>query len=274
MSAAVAELVATCSLRDVVRWVGLEGSGLSTAGGPASGFADVLADVLADGLASALATRRVRAGQLLVRQGQPLDHFYVVGAGSFKLAHLDADGFEQITGFALRGDAIGLDACSQGRYQAHVTALEDATVVVLARWASLRVGLGEPTVLCLLQHATAAELQRRTQTQQLMAPANAEVRLARFLIHFGARQAQLGFSERRFRLPMSRRDIASFLGLAHETISRSVSLLQLAGGIVVRLREVEIVDADLLARLAHTTRGPSACSELKRRVRGQGALAA
>lgn len=242
-----------CSLTDVARWIGMASGAGQGITGP-------------HGLLSA---RRLRAGDVLVHEHQLLDHFYVVGAGAIKLFKVDEDGFEQVTGFALRGDVVGLDACSAGRHTTNALALNETTVVALARWSSLRDVPEDGGIWQMLQHASATELQRRTETQHLIAPAYAEVRVARFLMHFARRRALQGGSERRFELPMGRRDIASYLGLAHETVSRSFSLLQSLGCIVARLREVEVLDPARLLQIGHATRGPSAAGELKRQARAR-----
>jgi CRP/FNR family transcriptional regulator len=88
-----------------------------------------------------------------------------------------------------------------------------------------------------------------------MSAASAEVRVARFLLHFAQRQSALGLSNRRLRLRMTRRDIASCLGVAHETVSRALTALVLHGCIKVSHRDIEIADAPALYELQRVTRG-------------------
>ncbi len=239
-----------CTVQDVLRWTGL---------GP---WAEVSAQA---GLL--LPTRRVRADKPLAHQSQTLEHLFVVGAGSFKLVRIDSEGFEQVMGFALRGDVIGLDGIHDGCHHCSAMALEDSTVALIDRADVLDPHGRFQPLSHLLYRAAAAELQRRSQTQVLMAPASAEVRVARFLLSFGQRQQALGCSAQRFRLRMSRRDIASYLGVAHETVSRAFTLLGQAGLISVDHREVDLVDVDGLQQMARQTRGPSSCAGLKRRAR-------
>lgn len=240
---------ARCSMLDVLHWSGCEWPSLHGRG------------------AESLPLRPLRAGDMLVHQHQVLDAFYMVSAGCLKLFTVDEDGFEQVTGFAFRGDVVGLDACYTGFHAASAMALDEASVTPLARWAALRELKVQPNTQQLLQCAAARELQRRAETQYLMAPASAEVRVARFLIQYGQRQREMGFSPRRFRLAMGRRDMASYLGLAHETVSRSFTLLAHGGYLRVEQREVEILDVEQLATMAHATRGPSAVAALKRKAR-------
>lgn len=237
----------SCSMQDVLRWLGCD---VLPFGHPADELLPLLP---------------LHAGTVVVREHQPLDAFYMVSSGCLKMSTLDVDGIDQVTGFALRGDVIGLDACITGFHQTTVVALDDASVTPLARWASLKASPIKSGTLHLLQHAAARELQYRTEAQYLMAPASAEVRVARFLIYFGQRQHALGFSSSRFRLPMGRRDMACYLGLAHETVSRSLSLLSQAGYVRIDQRDVEIVDLASFTAMARATRGPSAAAGFKRR---------
>jgi CRP/FNR family transcriptional regulator len=245
---------ARCFMHDALHWSGFDAVAPAQEGGD-----------------DPLPLRRLRAGESLVYEHQPLDQFYMVGAGCLKLFTVDANGFEQVTAFALRGDVVGLDACSTGFYAASAVALGDTTVTLLARWASLRQQAVGRTTQQLLQYTAARELRHRTEAQYLMAPSNAEVRLARFLIQFGQRQREMGLSERCLRLPMGRRDLGSFLGLAHETVSRSFTLLMQAGYLRVEQREVEIVDVEQFMAMAQATRGHSVVAGLKRKSRGAGA---
>lgn len=212
------------------------------------------------------ATRRVLADKTLVHQHQRLESFYVVGAGSFKLVRIEPDGGEQVLGFAWRGDVIGLDAVVEQRQCGNVIALEDSMVALLPYEQCLQPD-ARPVLADLLQRAAAVELQHRSQTQYLMAAANAEVRAARFLLAMGQRQRGLGYSGTRFRLTMSRRDVASYLGVAHETVSRAFTLLAQAGYLTVSHREIELVDLDGLTALARQSRGASPGAEIRHRLR-------
>jgi CRP/FNR family transcriptional regulator len=107
----------------------------------------------------------------------------------------------------------------------------------------------------MVWHAAGQELCRRAETQYQMSAPSTEVRVARFLLDFGERQRQLGHSGRQLNLHMSRRDIASCLGVAHESVSRALATLVDAGCIHVHMREIEIVDADALRALQRVTRG-------------------
>ena len=228
---------ARCTASDLLRWAGL--------GDQVSEQTDRMP----------YATRRVRADTALVHEGNSFEYLYFVCAGSFKCVQVDAEGYEQVLGFALHADMIGLDGMSRGRHASGAVALEDSTVASLPFTDIMAASRRMPAIERLIQRAVGAELLRRSDTQYLMSAASSEVRVARFLLHFAKRQNALGYSDRRIRLRMTRRDIASHLGVAHETVSRALTALQQVGGIVVTYRDIEIVDAKLLQEIQRVTRG-------------------
>mgnify|MGYP001079162929 CR=1 FL=1 len=112
-----------------------------------------------------------------------------------------------------------------------------------------------PALERLLHRATGTELMRRADTQYLMSAPSSEVRVARFVLQLAQRQRALGHSDRRLRLSMTRRDIASYLGVAHETVSRALTALVQDGCIAVSHRDIEITDETGLRELQRMTRG-------------------
>jgi CRP/FNR family transcriptional regulator len=233
-------LAARCTASDVLRWFGLPG----------------LAGPTTDRIGFAM--RRVRAGRSLVVEGQPFDRLYLVSGGSFKCVQTDLDGYEQVLSFAIHGDVIGLDGLGRERHGAGAVALEDATAVTLPMDELLLLGRRVPALETLLLNAAGAEVSRRGDTQYLMAAPSSEVRVARFLLQFAGRQMALGHSGRRLRMCMTRRDIASYLGVAHETVSRALTALAQEGCIKVSHRDIELVDLEALDELQRVTRGRQA----------------
>lgn len=230
---------ARCSLSDLLRWCGL----------PA------LVDRASD--ATWLPLRTVAAGSTLVAEAQPLEWIYAVVAGSFKSLRIDQEGYEQVLGFALQGDLLGLDAVSTLRHGCGIVALEDSAVAAIPA-AVMRPGHREgqlPAFEHLVWHALGLELRRRAETQYQMSAHSSEVRVARFLLELGARQRAIGHSGRSLNLTMSRRDIASCLGVAHESVSRALAVLTHAGCLLVHNRSIDILDVDELRSLQRITRG-------------------
>jgi CRP/FNR family transcriptional regulator len=178
-----------------------------------------------------------------------------VRSGTFKCLKTLEDGYEQVLAFAGVGDVLGFDALASGHLAVGAMALEDSTVFVLPLRDFDAWRHDSPPLDHALQFALSRQLARAGETAEMMAAVAAEVRLARFLVWLSARMAERGQSPRRLRLRMSRRDIASFLGVAHETVSRSFGALADAGILSVDNREVEIVDAQRLHACSRSTRG-------------------
>ena len=228
---------ARCTASDVLRW---------------SGLGELVSDQT-DRMPFAM--RRIRTDVPLLHEGMPFEHLYFVCAGSFKCVQVDSEGYEQVLGFALHGDTIGLDGMSRGRHASGAVALEDSTVAVMPFRELVAGSHRFESIEHLVQRSIGSELLRRGDTQYLMSAASSEVRVARFLQHFAQRQNALGYSDRRIRLRMTRRDIASHLGVAHETVSRALTALSQCGCINVTYRDIEIVDAQMLRDIQRITRG-------------------
>ena len=232
-----APCTARCTASDVLRWAGLQEH--------TSAETDTVF----------FSMRRLRAETALAHEGQAFEHLYFVSAGSFKSVQTDVEGYEQVLGFAIHGDSVGLDGLYQGRYTSTAIALEDSMVAVMPFRELVAAGHRVSALEHLLLHAAGAELMHRSDTQYLMSAASSEVRVARFLLHLAQRQTAMGHSDRRFRLRMTRRDIASYLGVAHETVSRALTALSQSGYIAVSHRDIEITDAAALQELQRLTRG-------------------
>jgi CRP/FNR family transcriptional regulator, anaerobic regulatory protein len=199
--------------------------------------------------------QRVARGAMLMHEGAQAHNLFVVQSGSFKCVKTAEDGYEHVLGFMWRGDVIGYDGLAENHYAFAAVALEDSRVVALpvARLAELR--RREPALDAALQCAVSRQVAHAGEIAELMAAVAADVRLARFLVQLSARMAARGQSPRRILLCMNRRDIASHIGVAHETISRSLRLLSEAGLLRVNQRDIEILDLAGLRRCARVTRG-------------------
>jgi len=229
---------------------------------PACGLPEVLATLgTADagvraGLAPPVACRRVPAGATVLHEGGETRSLLVVRSGSFKCVRMLEDGYEQVLGFAWRGDVLGFEALGRGRSPTSVVALEVASVHVLPL-ADLPAWRRDcPALDCALQRALCRQLARAGEVAEMLAAISAQVRLARFLTALSARMAEDGQSPHRFWLRMGRRDIASLLGMAHSTVSRTFTSLAALGCLRVDNRSVEVLDPGLLAAYARSTRAP------------------
>jgi CRP/FNR family transcriptional regulator len=199
---------------------------------------------------------RIGEHATLLHEGAPAQSVYVLRSGSLKCVKTLEDGYEQVVCFAQPGELLGFEALHCGRQPTSVVALEDATVYALSMTELLGLRQRCPALDDALQLALSQQLTRAAGVAEMMSAVASDVRLARFLLWMSARMAEAGRSPRRLLLRMCRRDIASLLGVAHETVSRSFTILADAGHVKVENREVEILDLEHLRMRARNTRGP------------------
>ncbi len=197
--------------------------------------------------------RPLQRGEVLYRRGESLRALYAIHSGSIKI-HISAPGgSEQILGFHLPGNLLGLDGCGTDSYTCTATALETTSICELPyrrleSICTLVPGLNREFHR-LMGRAIGAE-----QAMLLMlGNKKAEERLASFLLNLSRRHGERGFSPLNFNLSMSRHDIGNYLGLALETVSRQFAHFQEAGWISVDRREISIHQLDALEKLvAHS----------------------
>lgn len=205
-------------------------------------------------MACPLAMWRVRSGATLFHEGAHAESIFFVRSGTFKCLKTSEDGYEQVLGFVGQAEVLGFEGLCGERESVSAVALEDSSVfaVPLRELDTLRQTY--PGLDHGLQLAVSSLLVRAGELAEMMAAVAAEVRLARFLVWLSSRMAERGQSPTRLRLRMSRRDIASLLGVAHETVSRSFSTLVDWGYLRVENREVEIIDLPGLRICTRSTR--------------------
>ena len=206
-----------------------------------------LADVLVD-------PKVVAKGALLFRQGTSTHSIYFVRSGTFKVYQVDQDGYEQVLRFPMRGEMLGFDSVCEDRHPSSAAALADASVLVVSSAGVWQARQRSSAFDQGMHRLLSRQLLQIVDVTVLMSAVAAEVRLARFLCQLAARVADIGSSAAHLQLCMSRRDIASYLGLANETVSRCLKLLADHGLINVRRREIEIVDPVGLREAARFTR--------------------
>lgn len=197
--------------------------------------------------------RRVRAGQHVYRAGRPFEALFLVHAGFLRRSVATSDGREQVTGFPMRGELLGVESIGSSHYTVDVVALDDCEIIELAYPAVLHACATMPALQGALIQALAQELRRDQYWMLTLGTLNADQRVAAFLQDLAARHRALGFSASHFVLRMSRIDIASFLALKHETVTRALSHLAAAGIIAVERREIRIACAARLDRCAGGT---------------------
>ncbi|MBT12370.1 MAG: transcriptional regulator FNR [Oceanospirillaceae bacterium] len=194
--------------------------------------------------------RPIQKGQLLFQQGEPFQSVFAVRTGALKTYTLASNGEEQITGFHLASELVGLAGYDNGNYPLTAKALETTTVceIPLSQLESLADDL--PDLRKQLMRTMGTEIRHDQNMMLLLSKKNAEERVASFLLDISQRYHRRGFSATQFRLPMSRVDISNYLGLAVETISRVFTRFQKNGLIETQGKEVILQDSDTLFELA------------------------
>lgn len=190
-------------------------------------------------------------GEHLFRVGDALRAVYVARDGAFKTVVVSEDGEEQVIGFHLPGELVGLDALGSGAHRCDAVALEGSNVCEVPFDDLAAVAAQVPGLQQQLLRVIGGGVQRDQDHFAVLLRRQAGERTAMFLHGLAARYGRIGQSAARFRLPMSREDIAHYLGLALETVSRAFGRLQDDGVIAVQGRKIEILDASRLERLAH-----------------------
>ena len=198
-------------------------------------------------LDSLLSSRRVvERRQSLFRCGDPFDALFPIRSGFFKTRVTSEDGREQVTGFQMAGEILGLDGIGTGLHTCDAIALEDAEVCVLP-YEELEFHASDfPSLQRQLHRILSREIVREQGVMMLLGNMRAEERIVTFLLNLFERLAARGFSATELVLRMTREEIGSFLGLTIETVSRSFSKLQHEGKIEVHRRVVRILDPDSL----------------------------
>lgn len=194
----------------------------------------------------------IKAGDCLYRSGDPFTGLYAIRSGSFKSAVIASDGDTQVTHFALPGELLGLDAYSRCSHPSYAEALEDSCVCVLPFAQLETLAQDIPELQRHIYGIFSDELRSENEILMLLGKRSAETRLAALLINISSRHARRGYSSSRVLLSMPRTDIANYLGLTAETVSRLFSRFQKQALIEVSGREVRILNLIGLSELAGT----------------------
>jgi len=199
-----------------------------------SGLAQDQMDVFSD---TVFTRRRVKRGDALYHLGEEFNAIYAVRAGFFKASVVLEDGRDQVTGFHMAGEIVGMDGIGTERHASDVIALEDSEVCIIPYARLEEAGMQRQ-----LHKAMSRELVRDQGVMMLLGTMRAEERLAAFLLNLSTRFVARGFSQSEFHLRMTREEIGSYLGLSLETVSRLFSRFQEEGLIAVRQKHIVIHD--------------------------------
>jgi CRP/FNR family transcriptional regulator len=193
--------------------------------------------------------RKVKRGATLFRNGEAFTSLYAIRTGFFKTSIASEDGRDQVTGFQMAGEIIGLDGIVNDQHTCDAVALEDAEVCVMP-FEQIESLSREVSALQHHMHKIMSrEIVREHGVMLLLGSMRAEERLAAFLLNLVQRLHARGFSQSELILRMTREEIGSYLGLKLETVSRTFSKFVEDGSVEVKQRHVRILDTEALRRI-------------------------
>lgn len=191
--------------------------------------------------------RPINSDEYLFRQEDHSNSLFIVKSGSFRSFIWDIDGGEQTIGFYLPGEFIGLDALRQGgRHHCSAVALETASVCELPINRLNELSAKIPKLQSQFLRIIGSQIVSDQVTIVLLGNRSATVKVAAFLLAMSRRYKALGYSGTEFNLTMPRHNIANFLGLSIETVSRQLGSLSNSGAISIKNRGVQIKNLTLL----------------------------
>jgi CRP/FNR family transcriptional regulator len=187
-------------------------------------------------------TKPLHRGDYLFHSGESFRSLYVVKTGSVKTYAPSEEGGEQVLGFHLPGEIIGLDGIDTEVHTCSARVLDTSVICELpfARLEELTATI--PSLQHQMYRLLSKEIGHDTEMLLLLGKKNAEERLAAFLINMSRRLHQRGLSATDFHLSMSRHEIGNYLGLAVETVSRLFTRFQEEGLLKVDRKHVQLLD--------------------------------
>ena len=197
------------------------------------------------------ARRKIKRGTPLFRNGEKFTSLYAIRTGFFKTCVASEDGRDQVTGFQMAGEIIGLDGIVSDHHTCDAVALEDAEICVMP---FDRIEELSREITSLQRHVhkiMSREIVREHGVMLLLGSMRAEERLAAFLLNLVQRLHARGFSQSELILRMTREEIGSYLGLKLETVSRTFSKFVDDGIVEVKQRHVRILNAGALTQLVN-----------------------
>jgi CRP/FNR family transcriptional regulator len=197
--------------------------------------------------------RRILRDQPLYRAGDAFNNLYAIRLGHFKTFQINQDGNQQVTGFQMAGELLGMDAISTDHHHCDAVALEDSEVCEIPFGRLQGLFSHMPTLLRHFHRMMSQEITREQNVMLLLGNMRAEQRFAALLVNLSSRYAARGYSSTSFQLRMSREDIGNYLGLTIESISRLLSRFKKQGLLKVSNRELEIADLQVMKAVAAGT---------------------
>lgn len=193
----------------------------------------------------------MRRKEVLFHQGDAFDSLYVIRTGSVKTYMINENGEEHITGFYLPGDIVGIDAVSTSRHGTTAMALESTSVCTLPFSLLEKLAASMPELQRYVFQVMAKEIMQDQKMMLLLSRKTADQRIASLLLRFSEHLQTRKLVSEEFVLPMSRGDIANYLGLAIETVCRVMTRFQKMKLLKVEGRSISLLDSGALDELVN-----------------------
>jgi CRP/FNR family transcriptional regulator len=190
-----------------------------------------------------------------------MDHLttlFVVRFGQFKSIQPDSSGGHRVTHFYMTGDLIGLDAIAEERHNSRLMALEDSEVCEISYAAVKKTMATHPEFQQQFLRSMSIALNEECDHSSVLSRSSLDERFACFLLRTGDKYQRLGYSNKSFRLSMTRSDIGSYLGTTVESVSRLIARFNAQYRVSIVGRTVELYDREyLVSVLARSQSAPS-----------------
>lgn len=194
--------------------------------------------------------RPLHKGDYLFHSGDTFSAIYAIRSGCIKTVSTNGEGQEQVTGFYLPGEILGVDGIASGEHTNSAIALETSAICEIPFSQLEKLSAEIPSLQHHVFQIFGKEITSDQQLITLLSKHNADERIATLLLSISSRNHRRNLSSTEFRLPMSRGDIGNYLGLTVETVSRVLSRLQKNGLIVADKKEITLLDVKKLRELA------------------------
>lgn len=187
-----------------------------------------------------------KRGEALFRVGEPFRSLGILRSGAVKTFLQRDDGSEQVLDFLLPGDILGLDAIAAGQHMRNAVALDTTSACLVPYDGIDEIASRYPALRREMMRQMSLGLVRDARVHMLLTMRTADQRLAAFLLDLSDWYSAHGFSAREFHLPMPRADIANYLNIKPETLSRALTRMQNDGLIHAERRRLRILDPEAL----------------------------
>ena len=194
-------------------------------------------------------SHRLKKGEFLFRSGESFHSLYAIRTGFFKTTVASQDGRDQVTGFFMSGELIGMDGICTHSHSCDAVALEDSEVCELPFGHMEALSKEIPSIQTHFFRLMSREIVRDQGVMLLLGNMRAEERIAAFLLNLSQRLHHRGFAANDFILRMSREEIGSYLGLKLETVSRTLSRFHQEGLIMVEHKHIRLLKPELLNQM-------------------------